>query len=85
MIFGMQSGRAEAGLRVEAGVPNSHGRQMFCHSPESFVALWEEVFGPGRVEARAALKVVERRDLPGYKPEDDGMKYYYMSWSVRRL
>ncbi|KAI1797518.1 hypothetical protein LXA43DRAFT_1088618 [Ganoderma leucocontextum] len=43
-IFGLQSGRAEKGFRIEAGVPNSHGRQIFCHSPESWKELWEDVF-----------------------------------------
>lgn len=85
-LFGGHVGRPEKGLLPERFVrPNTAGVRMFCHSPESFVALWETVFGPGKVQAKAAIKAVERKDLPGYNVKDDAMKYYHMSWSVRRL
>lgn len=46
MIFGAHGGREEKGLRVEAIQQGSKRRDahMFCHSPESWKELWEEVF-----------------------------------------
>ena len=84
IIFGLQSGRAEKGLRVEAGVPNSHGRQwqMFCHSPESWKELWEGVFPEGTVRVDADLKELERDDL---KPVGEGARFWVLTWCVTRL
>ena len=82
IIFGLQSGRVEKGLRVEAGVPNSHGTQMFCHSPESWRELWEGVFPPGTVRVDADVRELERDDL---KPVGDGAKFWVLTWCVTRL
>ena len=63
LILGAHGGRPEKGLRVEMLRPNSHGVTMFCHSPESWVEMWETVFEKGTVKVEATLKEVERRDL----------------------
>lgn len=79
-IFGSHVGRPESGLRVEFARPNVDARvRMFCHSPESWRALWEGVLGKGAVEVWAVLKEVQRRDMP------EGVKAYIMAWSVKRL
>ena len=82
MIFGMQSGRKEKGFRVEAGVPNSHGKQMFCHGPESWRELWEGVFPPGTVRVDADVWELKRDDL---KPVGEDAKFWVLSWCVTRL
>lgn len=83
IIFGTHVGRTEKGLRVEALRPNTEGVRMFCHSPESFAALWEEVFGPGKVEVKVAIKTVERKDLK--EITTPGVPIYFLVWSVKRL
>ena len=83
IIFGMHSGRPEKGLRVEAVRPNTEAVHMFCHCPESFIALWEEVFGPGKVEVKAYLEDVERRDFR--EIASPGTRFYSLFWSVKRL
>ncbi|KAI0719150.1 hypothetical protein C8T65DRAFT_61873 [Cerioporus squamosus] len=82
IIFGLQSGRAEKGFRVEAGVPNSHGKQMFCHSPESWKELWESVFPPRRIRVDADVRELNRDDL---KPVGEGAKFWVLTWCVTRL
>ena len=78
----MQSGRAEKGFRVEAGVVNSHGRQMFCHSPQSWRELWEGVFPPGAVRVDADVRELAREDL---RPVKEGAKFWVLTWCVTRL
>ncbi|RPD58406.1 hypothetical protein L227DRAFT_505101 [Lentinus tigrinus ALCF2SS1-6] len=82
IIFGLQSGRAEKGFRVEAGVPNSHGKQMFCHSSESWTELWESVFPPGTIRVDADVRELDRDDL---KPVAEGAKFWVLTWCVTRL
>ena len=82
IIFGLQSGRAEKGFRVEAGVPNSHGKQMFCHSPQSWMELWESVFPTGSIRVDADVRELSRDDL---KPVGDGAKFWVLTWCVTRL
>ncbi|KAG6842897.1 hypothetical protein H0H93_003005, partial [Arthromyces matolae] len=62
MIFGAHGGRAEKGFRTEA--VSSSGRYMFCHSPESWKALWDgPVFKKGTVKVEAVLHQVIRKDI----------------------
>ncbi|TFK93026.1 hypothetical protein K466DRAFT_594724 [Polyporus arcularius HHB13444] len=82
IIFGLQSGRADKGFRVEAGVPNSHGKQMFCHSPESWTELWENVFPTGTIRVDADVRELNRDDL---KPVGEGAKFWVLTWCVTRL
>lgn len=83
MILGAHVGRPEKGLRMEFLRPNAAAAaRMFCHSPESFVEMWDEVFGAGRVKTAARLLEVERKDE---KQVDSNVKFYIMGWSVKRL
>ncbi|PIL30912.1 hypothetical protein GSI_07081 [Ganoderma sinense ZZ0214-1] len=82
IIFGMQSGRAEKGFRVEAGRPTSHGGQMFCFSPETWREMWENVFPKGTIRVDANLKEVERPDL---KPVSEDARFWLLTWCVTRL
>ena len=53
MILGSHIGMATAGIKTETlgGI-----KEMFCHSPESWCALWDGVvFEKGTVEVRAVL------------------------------
>lgn len=83
LIFGSHAGRPEKGLRTEAIRPDGKrlGAGMFCHCPESWINLWEETFGPGKVEVNAQLQQVERAALKN-APE---AKFYFLTWSVKRL
>ncbi|KAJ7254646.1 hypothetical protein B0H12DRAFT_1233309 [Mycena haematopus] len=72
LILGSHVGRRSKGLRL-----GSMGRHMFCHSPESWRELWEEVFPKGMVEVNAELKQRPDRE----EDEDTGI----LVWSVMRL
>ena len=49
---------------------------VFCHSPESWAAMWDgEVFAKGKVRVDAT---VERR-------EEEGFAFWQLKWSVVRL
>ncbi|EKM48875.1 uncharacterized protein PHACADRAFT_266025 [Phanerochaete carnosa HHB-10118-sp] len=79
-IFGAHLGKPEKGLFLENIRPNiPEGVRMFCHSPESWKALWEEVLGEGKVETKAVLREVQRPDMP------EGVMAQFMIWSVKRL
>nr|VWP02541.1 FAD-binding monooxygenase BOA2 (EC (Botcinic acid biosynthesis cluster A protein 2) [Ganoderma boninense] len=82
IIFGMQSGRAEKGLRVETSLATSHGKQMFCYSPESWREMWEDVFPKGAIRVDASLTEVKRPDL---KPVGEDAKFWLLTWCVTRL
>ena len=82
VIFGAHGGRAEKGLRDEIPSNPIRGTPMFCHSPETWVELWEkEVFQEGQVRVWATLKEVPRPDLVAIP----GAKFYLLIWSVTRL
>lgn len=82
IIFGSHGGMPSKGQRNEV-FP-----KMFCHSPESWVQMWEEqIFQKGQVKASASLvemsMAAERlgvTDLVG-----GGAKFYGLAWSVERL
>ncbi|KAH9927501.1 uncharacterized protein BXZ73DRAFT_102633 [Epithele typhae] len=80
VILGSHGGRAEKGLRTEVRRANSHGRTMFCHSPESWAALWDgEVFPKGVVRVEAMLEEVVREDAASRT------KSWLLVWSVTRV
>ncbi|KAJ7076680.1 hypothetical protein B0H15DRAFT_790325 [Mycena belliarum] len=61
--------------------PDSEGWEMFCHSPESWREMWD---GPGGVFERGSVEV--QTDLRNMGPVfDDGVDFYMMFWSVKRL
>lgn len=49
--------------------------EMFQHSPESWNAIWDEVFEKGEVKVNSKLDLVEKT----------GLTYYRLQWSVVRL
>ncbi|TFK93027.1 hypothetical protein K466DRAFT_643031 [Polyporus arcularius HHB13444] len=85
MIIGSHGGRPEKGFRTEAMRANSHGITMFCHSPESWIELWDgQIFKKGTVKVEAFLHEVRRSDL---QPKDTApeTKFFLLVWSVTRL
>ena len=84
IIFGSHSARPEKGLRTE--VVNQSTKEhitMFSHSPESWVELWEGVFGKDKVEVEATLTEISRPDMRHIT--EMGIKIYFLVWSVKRL
>jgi hypothetical protein len=81
IIFG-----SHGGMPVK-GQPSATFRRMFCHSPESWIQLWEEqIFEKGQVKVNAALwelNVISEKE--GTASVDNGTKFHWLSWSVERL
>ncbi|KAJ7122278.1 hypothetical protein C8R44DRAFT_831585 [Mycena epipterygia] len=75
VLFGSHIGRLSKGFRELHVVT---GEYMFCHSPESWRDMWEEVFPTGTIKVDAEF---ESRVLPGRKESIDGL----LTWSVTRL
>lgn len=73
-ILGSHVSMVQKGLRPSY----SHGRQMFCHNPESWRELWEGVFGKGHVEVKAELKNHKMKGLAEGSTK-------IMEWSVTRV
>jgi hypothetical protein len=80
IIFGVHAGLQEKG--VITGENSTLGKwQMFFHSPESWVNLWEEqVFKLGTVKVEASLVQLEGRESNAL-----GVAGYWLVWSVTRL
>lgn len=80
-IFGMHVGLAEKGFKPSE---KERGAFMFCHSPESWVQMWDGlVFEKGEVTVQAKLFNVERRYFEG---DETSVQYVaFLSWSVTRL
>ena len=78
VIFGAHGSTLVSGVRESGRFP---GLKAFCHSPESWKVLWDEiVFEKGTVSVEVGAKLLDRG--PG-KGTDD--KFIWMSWSVTRL
>ncbi|KAJ7581199.1 hypothetical protein C8J56DRAFT_793698 [Mycena floridula] len=74
IIFGIHGGRSEKGF---SSFSTSHGNPKFCHSPESWTALWDgEVFSQGTVKVEAGLRETKRAD---------GLQSTLLWWSIIRL
>lgn len=84
MIVGAHISRPQKGLRLEAPppAPGYIGNRMFCHSVESWTALWEGIFGKGNVVVDAQLVEHARSDLV---VKDPATKFYMLNWCVTRL
>ncbi|KAK0496141.1 hypothetical protein EDD18DRAFT_232786 [Armillaria luteobubalina] len=81
MIFGVHGGLPEKGIR-EVGANSTRRRNMFCHSPESWRALWDgEIFPKGSVRVDAFLHAGER-DRNHLDTVDTGIKSYHLVWCV---
>lgn len=82
VIFGEHGGRPVKGLRYEP----VDGKSMFCHSPESWVELWNgTVFPKGEVKVEAKLREVVRDDFATVAPKLKDVTFYFMDWSVTRI
>ncbi|KAI0651468.1 hypothetical protein C8Q79DRAFT_933431 [Trametes meyenii] len=79
MILGSHGGLPEKGMQPSA----FRKAPMFCHSPESWIALWDgEVFKKGTVKVDVILEEQVRKDKP---PAYLGQKFHLLVWSVTRL
>lgn len=67
---------------VQTLSPDTPPITMFCHGPASWEALWEDVFGPGKVDVRVHLEEQMRMD---FKTQAGPEKFYWLFWSVTRL
>ncbi|KAF5343943.1 hypothetical protein D9756_011511 [Leucocoprinus leucothites] len=80
MLLGMQGGKKEVGVWN----PTGSDRFMFCHSPESWRELWENIFGKGNVEVHARIRKEEGGlDFYGTYP-GNREQYQVLEWSVER-
>ena len=89
MIVGWQAGAPHKGVRVITQAPDHTPRaasqipvlsvSQFCHSPESWVELWD-----GQVFERGSVKVETNLVRPENVPEGV-YDYYTLCWSVTRL
>lgn len=78
MIIGWHNGR------YEKGYTEGYALRMFCHSPESWTALWDgEVFEKGSVRVEARLVEKPRRYMKEGVPTV-GTRIF-LAWSVTRL
>jgi hypothetical protein len=75
ILLGSHGGMAVKGLR-----PASRGRQMFCHSPESWRELWEGVFGKDQVKVEVELVSRDASYVPGVSGQ-----WSLLTWSVTRI
>ncbi|KAG9317888.1 hypothetical protein JVU11DRAFT_2117 [Chiua virens] len=76
VICGIQAGtQQEGGLYMEIA---GKAANMFCHSPESWAAMWDgEVFAKGKVRVDATLERVEKMGL--------GLAFWQLRWSIVTL
>ncbi|KAF7369052.1 Methyltransferase ausD [Mycena venus] len=75
VIFGSHGGRRTKGFNEKGYC--SGGHHMFCHSPESWQEMWEEVFPKGTIKVEAELKQRKGRD--------EGADTGSLVWSVMRV
>ncbi|KAF7367628.1 Methyltransferase ausD [Mycena sanguinolenta] len=75
LILGYHIAQETAGLGP-LDLNRTDVRRMFCHSPESWVALWEGIFGEGMVKVEVELKKFGIRD---------GVDPSWLIWSVQRI
>jgi hypothetical protein len=84
VIFGQHVGMPVKGLRDEVMY---NGLNMFCHSPESWMQMWVDVFGGedkdgnDRVKVETELTIAVRVSLVDNSDED----IWFLKWSVTRL
>ncbi|PCH33460.1 hypothetical protein WOLCODRAFT_135149 [Wolfiporia cocos MD-104 SS10] len=83
VIFGGHGGLPEKGFRDKTRL-TSNGQPMFCHSPQTWIELWDgEVFQKGTVKMNAVLvETPTEKHLVKYLQGDS---WYHLVWSVTRL
>ncbi|KAJ7111498.1 hypothetical protein C8R44DRAFT_842288 [Mycena epipterygia] len=83
MVFGEHVGKDVKGIRPDPYMRRVGG-EMFCHSPESWVELWESILPKGSVRVEARLKKrgeYHPSELFTLEDGDDGI----MDWSCTRV
>jgi hypothetical protein len=75
MIFGCHIAQRSKGFGLPL-LAASDGRSMFCHSPESWLEMWESMFPQGTMKANAEW---QRTTLY------DGLHWDWLAWSVTRI
>ncbi|KAJ6509781.1 hypothetical protein DFH09DRAFT_1435498 [Mycena vulgaris] len=84
VIFGHHVGRRTKGFREE--VICSGGHHMFCHSPESWVVMWGEVFPEGAVKVDVHLRARVLNIEPVMSAgERSAVDTGFLVWSVTRM
>ncbi|KAL6303050.1 hypothetical protein BKA93DRAFT_735608 [Sparassis latifolia] len=80
VIFG-----AHAGMPTPCALDeeSSRKKQYFCHSPQSWVELWEGVFGEGMVQVDARLDPASGTNI--LPTADNRPGKYTLVWSVMRV
>ncbi|KAI0066450.1 hypothetical protein BV25DRAFT_1380752 [Artomyces pyxidatus] len=82
IIFGQHVGMPEKGTTA----PQMTWKGMFCHSPESWRALWDgEIFEQGSVRVETELVKLENEDMRKALQVSPGSAFYLLTWSVTRL
>ncbi|KAF8588076.1 hypothetical protein K439DRAFT_1336384 [Ramaria rubella] len=90
---------SHVGLRTAGVTPKENtlmGYDMFCHSPESWCALWDgSIFEKGTVTVHATLNPImpirrassaeEVGDIEGQDRDERYRALLYITWSVKRL
>jgi hypothetical protein len=76
IMFGLHGGLDNKGMQLSYS-----GRQMFCHSPESWIELWDGVvFRKGSVKVEAMIVKRESR-----YDDSSAREFLLLVWSVTRL
>ncbi|KAF8896607.1 hypothetical protein BD779DRAFT_597846 [Infundibulicybe gibba] len=80
VLFGSHVAMTRKGVSGE--LFKGSGTHLFCHSPESWRALWDGVvFESGAVRVETEMKAIGRGDAGA----DGGPVLYLISWSVTRI
>lgn len=63
---------------------NQHGFGPFCHSPESWVEMWQEAFGGDgeHVKVDVRLAEIDEESVKKFWGDDDKGRLWRMIWSV---
>ncbi|KAF8815539.1 hypothetical protein BYT27DRAFT_7193283 [Phlegmacium glaucopus] len=65
--------------------PDSIVTKRFCHSPESWKGMWEDIFGKGKVEVKTRLRMeIGGPEFFGTFPGNT-LPFQVLEWSVTRL
>ena len=87
MIFGTHCGLPEEGHFALSTLTKEDAERFktFCHSPESWKKLWEDIFGKGKVDVQVSLDDLEEGDDAWGTFPGNTNRMYEMKWSVIRL
>ena len=80
MILGAHLGHHVKGLLIRG----TDDHTKFCHSPESWKVMWDDIFGKGKVEVKARLRVSAVK-VSEFFADTQHSRGSMMEWSVTRL